>query len=478
MTPAADSTAPELVRKEHPERARRVELGKAARKALPLEAHAELLLPENRPDPVDLLVEQGQTRVQELLPIRYGRMSATPFTFYRGAAAVMAIDLGNGPDTGLHTQICGDAHLANFGVFGSPERRMLFDINDFDETARGPFEWDVKRLAASLEIAARGNGYHRKVRRRIVVDAIREYRESMRSFAEMGNLELWYARIDMDEALAAVKENLPKRGRAWADTQMTKARTRTSAQAVLKLTTVVDGELRLRHQPPLIETIEELLPDRTRDEFTEEMRTMVREYRATLTSDRRHLLEQYEVIDMARKVVGVGSVGTRCWILLLRGIDSGDPLLLQAKEAGPSVVHKAKIVGRRKANNGERVVHGQRLMQAASDIFLGWKRQDGYDGVSRDFYLRQLRDWKLSFPAELMQPRGMTEYAKLCSWTLARAHARAGDRVAMAAYLGKKHHFEEAIADFAVAYADRNEADHALLSAAIATGRLEAITGL
>jgi uncharacterized protein (DUF2252 family) len=478
MAPADSDAAPVPARKDHPTRARRVELGKAARRALPLDAHAELLLPEHRPDPVDLLVEQGESRVQELLPIRYGRMSATPFTFYRGAAAVMAVDLGNGPDTGLHTQICGDAHLANFGVFGSPERRMLFDINDFDETARGPFEWDVKRLAASLEIAARGNGYGRKERRRIVVHAVREYRETMRALADQSNLEVWYARIDMDESIARIKDGLPERGRRWAEEAMAKARTRTSAQAVLKLTTVVDGELRLRHQPPLIETIEQLLPDRSREEFSEQMRTMVREYRATLTSDRRHLLEQYEVIDMARKVVGVGSVGTRCWILLLRGVDDGDSLMLQAKEAGPSVLHKAKVVGRRKANNGERVVHGQRLMQAASDIFLGWKRQEGYDGVTRDFYLRQLRDWKLSFPAELMQPVGMTEYAKLCAWTLARAHARAGDRVAMAAYLGKKDHFEEAIADFAVAYADRNEADHALLEQAIASGRLEAVTGL
>ena len=479
MAPSQTSdVAPELVRKAHPERARRVELGKAARTALPLEAHAELYLPENRPDPVDLLVEQGESRVQELLPIRYGRMSATPFTFYRGAALVMAVDLGNGPDTGLHTQICGDAHLANFGVFASPERRMLFDINDFDETARGPFEWDVKRLAASLEIAGRSNGFSRKVRRRIVVESVREYRETMRDFADMGNLDVWYARIDMDEAMARIRSQVTKKGAKLAEEAMVKARTRTSAQAVLKMTTVVDGQLRLRHQPPLIETIEELLPDTTREEFTETMRTMVREYRATLPSDRRHLLEQYEIIDMARKVVGVGSVGTRCWVLLLRGIDSGDPLMLQAKEAGPSVIHRAKIVGRRKANNGERVVHGQRLMQAASDIFLGWKRQEGTDGVTRDFYLRQLRDWKLSFPAEMMQPLGMTEYAKLCAWTLARAHARAGDRVAMAAYLGKKHHFEEALADFAVAYADQNESDHARLVEAISSGRLQAVTGL
>ncbi len=478
MTPAADTAAPELARKDHPGRARRVELGKATRKALPLEAHAELHLPATRPDPVDLLVEQGEGRVPELLPIRYGRMSATPFTFYRGAAVIMAVDLGNGPDTGLNTQICGDAHLANFGVFASPERRMLFDINDFDETARGPFEWDVKRLAASLEIAGRGNGYSRKVRRAIVVDAVREYRESMRAFAEMGNLDVWYARIDMDEAMARIRAQVPAKGARLAEAAMIKARTRTSAQAVRKMTTVVDGQLRLLHQPPLIENIEVLLPQSTREEFTETMRTMVREYRATLTSDRRHLLEQYEVIDMARKVVGVGSVGTRCWVLLLRGIDSGDPLLLQAKEAGPSVVHKAKVVGRRRANNGERVVHGQRLMQAASDIFLGWKRQEGYDGVTRDFYLRQLRDWKMSFPAELMRPTGMTEYAKLCSWTLARAHARAGDRVAMAAYLGKKADFEEAIADFSVAYADRNEADHAALVQAIDSKRLEALTGL
>jgi uncharacterized protein (DUF2252 family) len=474
----AVSQAPELVRKSHPERAHRVELGKAARAALPLEAHAELHLPDNRPDPVDLLVGQGESRVQELLPIRYGRMSATPFTFYRGAALVMAVDLGNGPDSGLHTQICGDAHLANFGVFGSPERRMLFDINDFDETARGPFEWDVKRLAASLEIAARGNGYPRKARRKIVVDAVREYRETMRTFAAMGNLEVWYARIDMDESIARIKDNLPERGRRWADEAMAKARTRDSAQAVLKLTTVVDGELRLRHQPPLIESIDVLFPDRRREDFAEEMRTMVRAYRATLNSDRRSLLEQYEFIDLARKVVGVGSVGTRCWVLLFRGVDGGDSLVLQAKESGPSVIHQAKVVGRRKPNNGERVVHGQRLMQAASDIFLGWHRQTGLDGVSRDFYLRQLRDWKLSFPAELMLPQGMTEYSKLCAWTLARAHARAGDRVAMAAYLGKKPAFEEAIADFSVAYADRNEADHALLAEAIASKRLEAVTGL
>jgi len=442
-----------------------------------LGAHAAFDPAADRPDPLALLEEQAVSRVPELVPIRYGRMSSSAFAFYRGAALVMASDLSRTPSPGLRTQLCGDAHLTNFGVFGSPERNMLFDLNDFDETSPGPFEWDVKRLAASLEIAGRGNAFKTKERRAVVVAAVQSYRESMRGFANQGNLAVWYARLDIEQALQDFRSQLSTEGARRTEAALAKARTRDSMNALEKMTTVVAGRARIVGDPPLIETVDTLFPGRDRQDVMAEMRGLIRDYRTSLVPDRRHLLEQYRLVDMARKVVGVGSVGTRCWILLLEGVDGGDPLFLQAKEAQASVL--AEFVGRKhRGQAGERVVHGQRLLQAASDIFLGWQRVDGIDGVRRDFYVRQLRDWKASLPAEQMVPPGMTVYGRLCGWTLARAHARAGDRIAIAAYLGRKDTFDQAIADFAVAYADQNDKDHQDLLTAIEGGRIEARTGL
>jgi uncharacterized protein (DUF2252 family) len=389
----------------------------------------------------------------------------------------MASDLSHTPSPGLRTQICGDAHLTNFGVFGSPERNLLFDLNDFDETAPGPFEWDVKRLAASLEIAGRANGYRAKERRAVVVATVQSYRESIRSFALQGNLAVWYARLDVDQALRDARGSLPIEGSRRVEKAMAKARTRDSMSALEKLTTLRDGRPRIVGTPPLIETVDTLFPGRDPDDVMTEMRDLIRAYRSTLVPDRRHLLEQYRLVDMARKVVGVGSVGTRCWILLLEGIDGADPLFLQAKEAQESVL--AAYTGtRHRGQAGQRVVKGQRLMQAASDIFLGWQQAAGVDGVPRDYYVRQLRDWKASLPPELMVPAGMTVYGRLCGWTLARAHARAGDRVAIGAYLGRKDTFEQAVADFAASYADQNDKDHSDFAAAIAAGRVQAELGL
>jgi uncharacterized protein (DUF2252 family) len=460
----------------HPTREERVARGKAARAQVPLEAHASVVL-DGRPDPVALLESQAASRVAELVPIRYGRMSTSAFAFYRGAALVMATDLQAGESSGLKVQLCGDAHMSNFGVFGSPERHLLFDINDFDETAPGSFEWDVKRLAASLEIAGRTNGFKRKVRRAIVLSAVENYRGAMRSFAESGNLDVWYARLDIDQAFKDIRGMLTLEGARRTEAAITKARTRDSMTALSKLTTQVDGHPRIVGEPPLIETIETLFPGRDREDVMHEMRVLVRSYRSSLPSDRRHLIEDYQLVDMARKVVGVGSVGTRCWILLMQGVDGSDPLFLQAKEAGPSVIEL--VTGSvRRGQSGQRVVQGQRLMQAASDIFLGYQRVTGVDDVERDYYLRQLRDWKMSLPPELMEVAGMTVYGRMCGWTLARAHARSGDRVAIAAYLGRKDAFDNAIADYAATYADQNESDHAALVEAISSGRVQAVTGL
>jgi uncharacterized protein (DUF2252 family) len=451
--------------------------GKAARAVASLASHADLPKASDRPDPIAQLQDQAVSRVEELVPIRYGRMSTSPFAFYRGAALVMASDLAHTPSPGLRTQLCGDAHLSNFGVFGSPERHLLFDLNDFDETAPGPFEWDVKRLAARLEISGRGNGFKAKQRRAVVVAAVRSYRESMRALAEQGNLAVWYARVDVEQVMKDMRSRLPIEGARRADAALAKAKTRDSMNALEKMTTTVKGRARIVGDPPLIETIDTLFPDRDPDEVMGEMRELIRSYRTSLVPDRRHLLEQYRLVDMARKVVGVGSVGTRCWILLLEGVDGGDPLFLQAKEASASVL--TEFAGsKHRGQHGERVVSGQRLMQAAPDIFLGWQRATGVDPVQRDFYLRQLRDWKASLPPEQMTPAGMTAYGQLCGWTLARAHARAGDRIAIAAYLGRKDTFEQAIADFSSVYADRNDKDHAKLLAAIKDGRVEARTGL
>ncbi|MDQ1065899.1 DUF2252 domain-containing protein [Streptomyces canus] len=447
--------------------------GKAARAAVPRSSHAAFAPGPQRPDPLEIIAKQSTTRLPDLVPIRYGRMSESPFRFYRGAAAIMASDLAGTPTSGLRTQLCGDAHMLNFRLLASPERRLMFDINDFDETLPGPWEWDVKRLAASLVIAGRANGFSTKQRAAIVLATVRSYRESMRSFAGLGNLAVWYAQFDVDRVRDRFAADLSARGRErWAQA-VTKARSHDTLQVFDKLTHVVDGRRRIAPAPPLITRLEDLLPDDRRDAVEHELRTLIERYGQTLQSDRRFLLEQYRMADMARKVVGVGSVGTRCWIVLLLGKDDEDPLFLQAKEADESVL--APYAGASAyRTQGERVVAGQRLMQATSDIFLGWERVEGIDGRRRDFYVRQLRDWKWVAAAEEMVPRGMRTFGALCGATLARAHARSGDRIGIAAYLGGGDSFDRALATFAERYADQNERDHQALVDAVHVGRLSA----
>ncbi len=453
--------------------AERAAQGRAVRRVVGRRDLAALQLPAGRADPIDVLERQAVTRIPDLVPIRYGRMLTSPFAFFRGAAAVMASDLSAGPQSGLTVQLCGDAHVSNFGVFGSPERRLVFDLNDFDETLPGPFEWDVKRLVASLEIAGRTAGFSSSHRRDVVVAAAAAYRRAMRDFAGRPNLSVWYARADMDEVMAWLGPTLDTKVRARAAKQLAKARTRDSMQALGKLTTMVDGTPRIVSAPPLVERVEDVFPERAAHDLEAQLHGLVAAYRLTLAPDRRHLLDQFRVVDLARKVVGVGSVGTRVWILLLLGRDRDDPLLLQAKQAEASVLEPF-LAPSEYDHHGERVVEGQRLMQASSDIFLGWQRVMAPDGVQVDYYLRQLRDWKASAEPAEMAPDAMTAYGRLCAWTLARAHARSGDRIAMAAYLGGGATFDEAVADFAVDYADQNDRDFAALTAAAAAGRVTA----
>lgn len=458
--------------------AARAEAGRAARRAVPRSSHAGWSPASDRPDPVALLEEQAVTRLPELVPLRYARMLVSPFTFYRGAALLMASDLAGTPVSGLMAQICGDAHLSNFGVFATPERALIFDINDFDETLPGPWEWDVKRLAASFEVAGRHRGFTAEERRRVVLEAVAGYRERMRRAADSGVLEAWYDRLDADRMERWIREEREanrvgdkqlKRTR----TALAKARTRDSVRVFSKLVEVVDGRMRIRSEPPLIVAIEDLGLDPGSGAAVEDwMKGMLRGYRSTLPLER-HPIEEFRYVHLARKVVGVGSVGTRAWIVLLRGRDDADPLFLQAKQAEASVLERF-LAPSRYENHGERVVRGQRLMQAASDMFLGWQRFRGPDGVERDFYLRQLNDWKGSADVEVMLPRGAELYARACGETLARAHARAGDRVAIAAYLGASDRFDRAIAEFAVDYADQNERDYAAFREAVASGRLVA----
>ncbi|QHY98820.1 hypothetical protein SSPS47_27320 [Streptomyces sp. S4.7] len=453
----------------------RAEQGRAARKSAPRRSHAGFD-PGDRPDPVSVVEAQSQTRVPDLVPIRYGRMTESPFRFYRGAAAIMAGDLAGTPDTGLTAQLCGDAHLMNFRLLGSPERRLVFDINDFDETLPGPWEWDVKRLAASLVIAARENGFSAGDRATIVGTAVRSYRERMRLFAGMGNLDVWYTRADMADLQPLADRQLRAKGRKRLSATMAKARTRDSLQAFEKLTRVQDGERRFTPDPPLVVPVDELLGGVRRDSFVTELHELVERYGRSLSTERRHLLRQYRVVDIARKVVGVGSVGTRCWILLLLGKDDTDPLILQAKEADRSVL--AEHAGRSEyRNQGQRVVAGQRLMQSVGDVFLGWDRVRGLSGHQRDFYVRQLHDWKGVLVPQEMVPNGMRVFGELCGATLARAHARSGDRIAIAAYLGGGSAFDDALIEFAEAYADQNERDHAALVAAVKSGRVRATAG-
>jgi uncharacterized protein (DUF2252 family) len=453
--------------------AERAARGKGARSEVPRSSHAGWDAPSGRPDPVGLLEEQAKSRVQDLVPIRYGRMLASPFAFYRGAAYLMASDLASTPRSGLIVQACGDAHVSNFGLFASPERELLFDINDFDETAHGPWEWDVKRLAASLAIAGRNNGFADKERADVVRGATRAYRSAIRGFAGMRNLEVWYAHARVRQGLPELQAMLDKKELKAAERMVTKARTKDSLEAFAKLTTVVDGELRIISDPPLIVPVEELLPAGDAVSFLDTMHDLIRSYRRTLQGDRKHLLEDFRFVHLARKVVGVGSVGTRAWIVLMLGRDGQDPLFLQAKEAQASVLEP--FVGKsRYANHGQRVVEGQRLMQASSDIFLGWNRLAGMDGVVRDFYIRQLRDWKGSWAPEAMVPQVMNVYGQMCGWTLARAHARSGDRIAIASYLGNSDAFDRAIASFSEAYADQNDRDYAALKAAVKADRIKA----
>jgi uncharacterized protein (DUF2252 family) len=467
---------------EHPGVDERRARGKAARERTNTSSHTKWKPADDRPEPVALLVEQDAARVPELVPVRHGRMMVSPFTFYRGAAKIMASDLSGTPTAGLNVQLCGDAHLSNFGGYASPERTLMFDLNDFDETLPGPFEYDVKRMAASFTIAARNNAFNAADANTAAVQSVAAYRTAMAGFAEMRVMDIWYAHMSESDVLGSVSQYLrgtkgaQKRALAKrADTLVDKAHTRDSLQALSKLAEYVDGQYRIKSDPPLV------VPARDFEstfkvpaiDIERTLHDQFRSYRATLQDDRRHLLEQFQVIDVAHKVVGVGSVGMRAFIILLQGRDQEDPLFLQVKEATSSVLED-HLPKSRYRHMGERVVYGQRMMQAASDIYLGWT--DGLEG--RHLYWRQLRDMKVSATVDTMDSTGLEFYAQLCGHTLARAHARSGDPVAIAAYLGKKDKFEKSIADFAQRYADQNERDYEAFVDAIKTGRLEAEPGL
>ena len=478
-----DDPPSRTVRKAHrPSRAERVARGRAARQSAPRASHGGWRPAAGRPDPVSLLEEQAASRVPELVPIRYGRMLDSPFTFFRGAALIMASDLAATPDSAITVQCCGDAHLSNFGVFGSPERQLIFDINDFDETLPGPWEWDVKRLAASFEVAGRDRGFAPSDRRRVVLAAAREYRMGLRQAAEMTTLDVWYSHMEIGEMVEWIRtedsdKRLSKAGVAGSVMDVDKARTRDSHRALRKLTERVDGKIRFVKDPPLLVPLEDLvLTEQARHQTERSLRRLIKKYRKTL-ADEHHPLEEYRYLHMARKVVGVGSVGTRAWVFLMMGVDEQDPLILQAKEAQPSVLER--FAGRSAyEHHGQRVVVGQRLMQTASDIFLGWQRVKDIDQRYRDYYIRQLHDWKGSAHVDSLRVPGAVRYARMCGATLARAHARSGDWIAIAAYLGKGDRFDRAIAEFATAYADQNERDYEELVGAVRSGRISARTGL
>ena len=472
--------------------------GLVARDRTAVSGHAKWRPAADRPDPVGLLEEQNTTREPDLVPVRHGRMMVSPFTFYRGAAKIMAADLKDTPVAGLEVQLCGDAHLSNFGLFASPERVLLFDVNDFDETLPGPFEWDVKRMAASFAIAGRNNGFAKADTRAATLASVRAYREAMASFAQMGTMDIWYAHLDEDELMSAIRnavagtkkeakgakkgkkgkkdEKLAEIAGKRAEKVAAKAHTRDSLQALSKLAELVDGKYRIVSQPPIVVPARDLASTYalSPDQVVPVIHEQFRAYRATLQDDRRRLLERFEVVDMARKVVGVGSVGTRAFIVLLQGRDAQDPLFLQIKEATASVLEPYLGKSQYK-QHGERVVQGQRMMQAASDIYLGWTK--GLD-VSRHFYWRQLRDMKGSAEVEAMSSVGLTFYARTCGWTLARAHARSGDAVAIAEYLGGSDAFDKSITDFSERYADQNEHDYQEFVNAVKSGRLEAVEGV
>jgi uncharacterized protein (DUF2252 family) len=453
--------------------AQRQMAGRALRTTTPRSSHAAWAPPPDRPDPIDLLESQAQTRLSDLVPIRYGRMLASPFAFLRGSAVVMAQDLASTPTTGLTVQLCGDCHLANFGVYASPERTLVFDINDFDETLPGPWEWDLKRLAVSFLVAARTMGLRSAQCRAIVLRLVETYRTQMREFAHQSTLDVWYAHLSVEDVAAIANAERQDKLRAHVIAKareriIAKAQSHQHLQAFSKLTVLKDGVPRIVADPPVVTPVESA--DLERD-----VRAIVDAYRATLQNDRRHLLEAYRLVDVALKVVGIGSVGTRCYIALLIGRDDNAPLFLQVKEAQASVLEAHLPKKSTYRHHGHRVVTGQRLIQASSDIFLGWTR--GLTGL--DYYVRQLRDMKYSVPLdEMLVPDGWLLYAQVCGWTLARAHARTGDRITLAAYLGNSPRLDQAIAEFAEAYAEQTARDHAALLAAVAGGRIKAQTGV
>ena len=482
-------------------------IGEQARENTPISSQAGWAPAAGRPDPVELLIEQNATREADLVPVRHGRMTVSPFTFYRGAAKLMASDLATTPMAGLVVQLCGDAHLSNFGGFASPERQLLFGLNDFDETLPGPFEYDLKRMAASFTIAARNNRFTPADVRAVTVESVKAYRSGMADLAAMHTLDIWYAHMtehDIQDAIRAIQESSnsrkkPAKGKTGkkkqgaskadkadaaliaeaakrANKTMRKAHTRDSLGALAKFAEVVDGRHRIVSQPPVIIPLRDLAAsyEMTHDEARDAVEEQFRVYKATLSNDRRQMLDRFTIVDMARKVVGVGSVGTRAFMVLLQGRDSGDPLFLQVKEATASVLED-HLPKSRYNTPGQRVVEGQRLMQAASDIFLGWTR-----GVqaNRYYYWRQLRDMKASAEVELMSPVGMMSYARMCGWTLARAHARSGDPIAIAEYVGSGGAFDNAIADFSARYADQNQRDYDAFVKAIADGRIQAVSGI
>ncbi len=452
----------------------REEKGREARAHTPRSSHAGWRAGEDREDPIAILQAQAESRVEELVPIRYGRMLSSTFTFYRGAAAIMAADLTHTPTSGLDVQLCGDAHLSNFGIFASPEREMLFDINDFDETLPGPWEWDVKRLAASLAVAGRDRELSKQEIADVLAWTAQAYRQSMRGFARMSNLGVWYAKLNVRDIVDVVRRQQLVKGKRLQkmERRLGKARSKDSTRAVLKLTEMVDGHLRFVSEPPLVVPMEELLGEAQHEELRERLEGMLEDYRDSLSDDHGVLLGDYSFQSIARKVVGVGSVGTRAWVMLFVGRDERDPLVLQAKEAQASVL-EPHAGASRYSNHGRRVVEGQRLMQAASDIFLGWLPAVGIDGVTRDFYVRQLWDGKLSVEIETMGHALLRAYGALCAWTLARAHARTGDRIAIASYLGAGAVFDQAIVEFSEAYADQSERDYEALVEAVKSGRVQ-----
>jgi uncharacterized protein (DUF2252 family) len=460
----------------HASPAERAALGRAARKAVPRSSHAEWEPASGREDPVTILDRDSADRLPELVPLRWERMLVSPFTFYRGAAALMAADLAGTPATGLRTQLCGDAHLSNFGGFAAPDRRLVFDVNDFDETLSGPWEWDVKRLAASFEIAARNRDFKRKQRRATAAAAVRSYREVMRELAALGNLEVWYVRLDLESLLERFGGEIGPRARGDFAAGIEKARAKDRMRAFEKLVERRDGELRFAADPPLIVPFEDMMAADRAARANEDIAGIIATYRRTLAPEYQRLLDGYRYVHGARKVVGVGSVGTRTSVALFVGRDEEDPLILQIKEAGESAL-APYVGGRRPAHQGKRVVEGQRLMQSTGDILLGWMTAEALDGVERQYYVRQLWDQKASARPERMDPQRMIAYARLCGATLARAHARTGDRIAIAAYLGSGTTFDDAVARFAEAYAEQNERDYAAMRDAVAAGRLNADIG-